>query len=99
MDAFAFPFRFELGNPVKLDNASEAYAAQRVASIVQTRKGELILKPTYGTDDPEFAELDVAGLYLTLANYHVDLEVDEIEEYVEDDGEATYKISFSIRED
>jgi hypothetical protein len=94
MDAFSFPFRFSAGRAVTLDDASEQYAAQKVASIISTRTEELSLKPFFGTRDPEFSEFDVSGLYYTAALYFPEIQIGGIRLLNSNSGELLVEVAF-----
>lgn len=94
MDAFSFPFRFSAGSAATLDDTSEQYAAQKVASIVSTRAGELSLKPFFGTRDPEFSEFDVSGLYYTAALYFPEIQIGGIKQLTGNSGELLVEVAF-----
>ena len=96
MEALSFPFRFKRGHAVTLDSTSEPYAAQRVASVISTRVGELPLLPAFGIDDPEFDEFDSAGLYSTCASHFPEILITDIFESVTPDGRVLIDVSFDI---
>lgn len=95
MDALAFPFRFLNGRAATIDDATDEYAAQKVASIASTRTGELSLKPYFGTSDPEFDEFDISGLYYTAALYFPDIRIGQIRQLTDNTGQLLVEIAFS----
>ena len=98
MDSIAHPFRFSGGHVVVVDDESDAYAAQIIAAVVKTEKGEMPLNPDFGTRQPEFAALDRSGIAYTVAAYHPSINIDSISETIEANGEVKIKIEFSTEQ-
>ena len=96
MDALAFPFRFSAGRAVTLDDASDQYTAQKVASIVSTRTGELPIKPFFGTREPEFSEFDISGLYYAAALYFPEVQIGEVRQLTDNNGQLLVEIAFKV---
>lgn len=97
MDALSFPFRFSGGRAVRIDDASEEYAAQLISSAVQTSIGELPIRPQFGSLSAEFSQFDQAGLLLSVANNYPRILIDSIDRQVEDDGRIAVRINFNLR--
>jgi hypothetical protein len=97
MQALSFPFRFNRGRAATLDEYSEAYAAQRVASAASTRLGELSLLPRFGIEDPEFDEFDAGGLYFTCATYFPDIQINNLLQSDSENGQVLVQIEFEVR--
>lgn len=95
MDVFAYPFHFSGGKVVKVDDRSDAYAAQIIAGVIKTGKGELLLNPVYGTDALEFSPLDIAGLIHTVSAYHPQIRIDNIDQQIETDGSIKLRVEFT----
>jgi phage baseplate assembly protein W len=95
MDAFAYPFRFSGGRVVKVDDQSDAYAAQIIAGVLKTGKGELLLNPVYGTEAIEFSSMDVAGLIHTVSAYHPTIRIDSINQEIQSDGTVKISVEFT----
>jgi len=96
MQALAFPFRFKKGQAVTLDTADEAYYAQKVASVVSTNIGELILRPQYGISEPVFSNFDSAGLIYTCASNFPDVLITEVLQTFLADGRLVVDVKFEI---
>lgn len=96
MDALAFPFRLIDGSAVVTDNNSDEYAAQKVASIVSTKAGELPLKPYFGVSELEFGDFDISGLFYTAALYFPDIKIGQIRQLTDNSGQLLVEIAFSI---
>lgn len=96
MDAFAHPFRFSGGRVVRVDNASEQYAAQRLAALIQTHYNELPLTPTFGSIDQEFSRFYAAALIQGAANFMPNIRIDDINEVVDPDGRFQVVVSFTL---
>lgn len=94
MKAFAHPFRFAGGRPVTLDTETDAYAAQEILTVLQTRRGELPLLPDFGTNDPVFDEVDRAGVYGTVTAYFPDLGIRSIEEVITEAGAVEIAVDY-----
>lgn len=100
MQAIAFPFRFNRGRVVTADTTTDAYIAQKVASAASTRTGELPLLPLFGTEDPEFDDFDLGGLFYTCAIFFPEVQIVDVVETLNDNGTNNIKIDFDvIRED
>ncbi len=95
MNVLKFPARFSAGSFLKVNTDSDEGMAQIVAGVIQTRKGELPVAPEYGTDSPEFNELDVSGLLYTLSEYHPSIEIDSIDQEVDNFGNVVVLVNFS----
>lgn len=95
MKAFAHPFRFTGGRPVTLDTETDAYAAQEILTVLQTRPGELPLLPDFGTSDPVFDEIDRASFYNTVSTYFPGIAIRSIEESITDDGVVEVAVDYA----
>lgn len=93
--ALAFPFRFNRGSADQVDTESDAWAAQRIASVARTHVGELPLRPTFGTIEPEFFTFDRGGLMLNVGSYFYDIFVEDVIEKWNPDQSLTIEIPFS----
>jgi hypothetical protein len=94
MQAFSFPFRFAKGRVPSIDTASDQYAAQEIASIIQTEIGELLITPSFGTDPAEFDQFDIANLTFDVARYFPQIDLESITEAIEEDGTFSVQVSF-----
>jgi|SRR6478609_3251045 len=95
MDVWAHPFRFNGGKVVKVDEFSDAYAAQTIAATIKTGKGELWLNPAYGTDSIEFAGTDLSGLMYSLSAFHPYIRVEGITQEILADGSIKIRVEFT----
>jgi hypothetical protein len=98
MPAFEHPFRFVKGRIQTVSEGSDQFAAQRIASAVRIGFGELPLRPTFGSNSPEFVGFDRGGFLLTCGSFFNDIRISETDEYVGDDGEGKIRISFARNE-
>lgn len=96
MEALSFPFRFKRGRAIRLDTSDESYQAQKIASVISTRRGELPLKPTFGIKDPEFNEFDTAGFSYTVASEFPDIQIKNIVQTITGDGRVLIDVEFDI---
>lgn len=95
MDLFSFPFRFKNRQIASISRDTDQAAAQNIASVWQTGLGELPLLPGFGTLDPTFDRLDLAGFYSTMAQYFPQIQINEISESITDDGRVTAEVDFT----
>lgn len=93
--ALAFPFRFNRGAADTVHVDSDAWAAQRIASVARTHIGELPLRPTFGTIEPEFFTFDRGGLMLNVGSYFYDIFVEDVIERWNADQSLTIEIPFT----
>lgn len=98
MDAFAYPFRFSGGRAVRVDNASEQYAAQRIAALIQTHYDELPLSPTFGSLDQEFSQFYPSALIQAASNFMPKVRIDDVAEQIAPDGRVQIAVSFTLLE-
>lgn len=98
MAAFEHPFRFVKGRIQMVEDNTDQFAAQRIATAVRIGFGELPLRPTFGSDSPEFVGFDRGGFLLTCGSYFPDVRIMETDEYVGDDGEGKIQITFARNE-
>jgi hypothetical protein len=90
----AFPFTFTRGHANVHDVESDAWAAQRIASVARTHVGELFLRPDFGTVDPEFFAFDKAGLMMNCGSYFGDIYVENVVERWNPDQSLSIEIPF-----
>lgn len=82
MDKIAFPFRLSAGRVVRDDSESDSYAAQLIAAVVRTGRGELLLNPDFGVRSPEFVGLDNSALLYSVSTYHPNIEIHGVLEQI-----------------
>jgi hypothetical protein len=99
VDALAFPFRFVANRAVRVDDASEEFAAQMIASIIQTRLGELPITVDFGTVDPVFSVFDEGNLIRTVSNYTENIIIDNVFKKVNADHSISVSVEFSLSEE
>lgn len=95
MEAFSYPFRFMNGSVVTIDTTTDQYAAQEIASVIQTEIGELLITPTFGIDSPAFDIFDSANLSYNVARHFPDIQLDSITESVAEDGSVKIEVGFT----
>lgn len=78
----------------RLEASSDQYAAQKIATILQTRLGDLPIRPSFGTTDPLFSEIDRASFYGNVAAFFPDIRVNEITEELQEDGILRTTVTF-----
>lgn len=70
MDLLSHPFRLEPnGSVATVEDGTEEAAAEGIAVLILTRKGERDLVPDFGLTDPTFDELSLAELNVSLADF------------------------------
>lgn len=99
MDALAFPFRFVAQRAVRVDDASERFAAQLIAAAVQTKLGELPITVDFGSSDSTFMAFDEGNLLRTIANYTDNIVIDDIKRTVNADHTIAVTVEFSLTEE
>lgn len=86
MDVLAFPFGFDSSGRARVvQHDSDECLLQRAAAFVRTRRGELLLAPDYGIDDPALRILHEQEILSGLALYHPEMEINAIAIYQQDD--------------
>lgn len=97
MDSFAHPFRFSGGKVVKIDDQTDAFAAQMVAAALKTQPGELVITDDFGCQPAEFMVVDSAGLVYSISRYHPTITIDSISEE-EFESERRVAVEFTRQE-
>lgn len=95
MNVWSHPFRFSGGKVAKVDDQSDSYAAQTIAAVIKTGKGELWLNPAYGTDSMEFSATDISGLMYSISAFHPYIRIDGIEQEILPDGSVKIRVEFT----
>jgi len=97
MDSFAHPFRFSGGKVVKVDDQTDAFAAQVIAAALKTEPGELPITDDFGCEAAEFMTIDSSGLIYSMSAYHPTITIDSIREEVLD-SERRVAVEFTRQE-
>lgn len=96
MKVFKYPFRFVNGKVGKLEAESAEHDAQVITTILQTGKGELPLRPSFGTLSPEFSSVDTPGLMYSLASYYPNITINNVHTRVNPENQMVeIRINFS----
>lgn len=82
------------GRVPSIDTSTDQYAAQIIASIIQTELGDLNITPQFGTDPAEFDQFDVANLTYDIARYFPQIQIEKITEVINGDGSVSVEVSF-----
>jgi hypothetical protein len=90
----AFPFKITRGSANTHDTNSDAWAAQRIASVVRTHVGELSLRPAFGVTESEFFGFDRGGLMVNCGTYFGDIDIEDVKERWNDDQSVSIEIPF-----
>lgn len=78
-DLISFPFRLDPSGAVATrDDGSDEYLAEELAQLIQTNPGERELVPTYGLNDPTYAEVDQAMLAAQVATFGPPVQVQSV---------------------
>lgn len=96
MDSLAHPFRFSGGRAPVIDDETDAFAAQIIASAIKTMPGELVNTPDFGSYPSEFSKMDTAGLTYSITQYHPTISIDDLQETIKD-SETLIQVNFSRR--
>ena len=99
MDLISHPFRLEANGAVAtVEDGTEEAAAEGIAVLVLTRRGERDLVPGFGMTDPTFDELSVAELNVGLAEYGPDVIVTDVAITYPDDRTERVELAFNLEE-
>lgn len=82
------------GRVPSIDTSTDQYAAQIIASIIQTELGDLNITPQFGTDPAEFDQFDVANLTYDIARYFPQIQIEKITEVINGDGSVSVQVAF-----
>lgn len=70
MRLLSYPFRITAaGDVATVEDGTEDAAAEDLAVLILTRKGERTLVPDYGITDPTFQSLNLAEVAVGVADY------------------------------
>jgi hypothetical protein len=94
MDSLKFPIRISGGSMQALSSDSDEYYAQLIALTVQTRPGELILRPEYGIESPEFDAVQTAKFAQISAQFLPEINIFDVTTRPLDDGSVDISIAF-----
>lgn len=90
----SFPFRLTpLGTAVKVNEGTTDYDVEMVATHLLTRRGERVMVPTFGIDDPAFRTPDAADLAASLDLYGPNVELLGYEVTFQNDRTATVVVT------
>lgn len=99
MDLISHPFRLEANGAVAtVEDGTEEAAAEGIAVLVLTRRGERDLVPGFGMIDPTFDELSVAELNVGLAEYGPDVIVTDVAITYPTDRTERVELAFNLEE-
>lgn len=99
MDLISHPFRLEANGAVAtVEDGTEEAAAEGIAVLVLTRRGERDLVPGFGMTDPTFDELSVAELNVGLAEYGPDVIVTDVAITYPNDRTERVELAFNLEE-
>lgn len=99
MDLLSHPFRLEANGAVAtVEDGTEEAAAEGIAVLVLTRRGERDLVPGFGMTDPTFDALSVAELNVGLAEYSPDVIVTDVAITYTTDRTERIELAFNLEE-
>lgn len=100
MYLLSHPFRLEANGAVAtvLDGSEEA-AAEGIAVLILTRKGERPLVPEFGVTDPVYDRLSLAEVNVGLTDYGPPARVTEFTTSNPDDRTERVEIAFALLEE
>jgi hypothetical protein len=99
MDLLSHPFRLEANGAVAtVEDGTEEAAAEGIAVLVLTRRGERDLVPGFGMTDPTFDALSVAELNVGLAEYGPDVIVTDVAITYPNDRTERIELAFNLEE-
>lgn len=92
----SYPFRLGPdGSIATVEQGSDQANAEQVAVLILTREGERELCPTYGVDDPTFAELELGDVAAGLAMFGPDVDLESVQVTVPDEARQEVAVAFS----
>lgn len=94
MDSLKFPLTISNGGFRLVSSSEDTYFGQLIALTVQTRPGELILRPNYGVESPEFDSLQTAKFAQIASQFLPEVSISDITTKPLDDGTVDIAISF-----
>lgn len=99
MDLLSHPFRLEANGSVAtvVDGTDEA-AAEAIAVLCLTRKGERDLVPDYGVTDPVFDELSLAEVNVGLLDFGPPVIVTDVVVTYPNDRTERVELAFETQE-
>ena len=99
MDLLSHPFRLEAnGSVATVEDGTEEAAAEGIAILVLTRRGERELVPGFGMTDPTFDELSLAELNVGLAEYGPPVTVTDVAITYPTDRLERVELAFELEE-
>lgn len=100
MDLISHPFRLEANGAVAtVEDGTEEAAAEGIAILVLTRRGERDLVPGFGMTDPTFNELSIAELNVGLTEYGPDVTVTDVTITYPTDRTERVELAFTLNEE
>lgn len=99
MNLISHPFRLAPdGSVATVEDGSEEAAAEAIAVMVLTRKGERDLVPDFGVTDPTFDGLSLAELQAGLADYGPQVDVGSVETTYPSETTERVVLHFELQE-
>ena len=96
MRIFSYPFRLtQNGSIATVEQNSSTAAAEQIAMLVLTEKGERQMVPAFGITDPTFSGIDPSELALGLSIYGPDVSIVGINAYYQDDATLAITLEFN----
>lgn len=94
MIAFRFPLRFANGNIGTVSMADDEFFAQLLASTMQILPGELILRPEFGVQSPEFDAVQTAQFAQLAAQFIPEIQISDVITDRLDNGQVKIAVDF-----
>lgn len=96
MRLLSYPFRLTAnGSIATVEQRSSQAAAEQIAMIVLTEKGERVMLPAFGIIDPSFDKLDAGEVALEVSLYGPKVTITNVEAYYQDDSTLTVDLEFT----
>lgn len=94
----SFPFRLDpSGTVVTVEQGSDRYVDEQLAVALLTARGERILAPTFGCDDPAFVGFELGNLMRHLTDFGPEVDVTDIRVRRRSDDTEEVTVTWSRR--
>lgn len=97
MQVFSYPFRLTpTGRVALVEQSTDEEAAQLIAGLLQTYRGELPMTPGYGQADQVFNRIDVSAIAADMSRFYPNITILELKY---NDANAEGKVKMEINFD
>ena len=97
MDAIQFPVKFDTNGMTRLEDGSNDFYKQLLALSTITEPHSQPITPDFGIWDPTFNTVERGHFVLQAARYVPEVEIEQVNVDINDEGENSVSFSFRIR--